>query len=272
VNGYSQMRSLTEGGPALCLAQPWRVRWEGGPEGGRGYAGIFTFSPPLPSQAAPGAPRSANELRARRGSDYLFRTTLALYAGGVLEAEAASLRGQARAALLRVVAHDEAFSRHPGRPVCDTTHCQAFKGTVPPRREDGDALAGPELPWRRWLLFSAGGEAPWERVRPLSDVEAVLGAGFRALRFEEGRAQFSRPQADGKAVYDMDDAVPCEALRAALQLPSCPESALVEDGSVRFQGRGRGHGQGLDVEAAEKSGLDQDEILRRAYGGVGQRY
>ncbi len=45
-------------------------------------------------------------------------------------------------ALARVVAHNEqhAESRHGGRPICDTTHCQAFLGTVRVQPEEEKAL------------------------------------------------------------------------------------------------------------------------------------
>ncbi|MFE8598050.1 hypothetical protein [Archangium violaceum] len=38
-----------------------------------------------------------------------------------------------------------------------------------------------------------------------------------------------------------------------------------EDREVSFEGRGQGHGEGLDVEAAKASGLDSGRILERAY-------
>jgi hypothetical protein len=60
--------------------------------------------------------------------------------------------------------------------------------------------------------------------------------------------------------------VPWEVLRAPLKLPSCPQQAVVSGSEVVFEGRGRGHGEGLDVEWAKRSGLGADEILRRAYG------
>jgi hypothetical protein len=266
VDGFHPLRELTQGGAALCLAQPWRVRFAGVAPEGRDHAGVFTWSPPSEREFAPGEPRTDRERRARRGSDFIFRTTRLLYAAGVVEAEAAHLRGEPRAALLRVAAHDERYSRHPGRPVCDTTHCQAFKGTAPTRAGDREALAKPPLPWLQWLHFSAGGTAPWEEAREARDVDAALGAGATALRFEGGRAQFVRAQGGPEGPYDSAESVPCDALRSALKLPSCPERA-VRDGAVfRFSGRGAGHGVGLDLSAAEQSGLDQDELLRRAYG------
>ena len=45
-----------------------------------------------------------------------------------------------RIALGRVIAHNVAHSRHQGRPLCDTTHCQVFKGT--------DGRLTPSTIWR----------------------------------------------------------------------------------------------------------------------------
>ncbi len=59
---------------------------------------------------------------------------------------------------------------------------------------------------------------------------------------------------------------PCEALRGPLKLPSCPERARLAEGRWIFEGRGEGHGEGLDVDWARRSGLSADEILARAYG------
>ncbi len=60
--------------------------------------------------------------------------------------------------------------------------------------------------------------------------------------------------------------IPCEPIRAALRLPSCPTEGVFEGETVRIRGRGRGHGLGLDVEVARSSGLTAPELLRRAYG------
>ena len=263
---FRPLRELVQRGPAVCLAAPWRVRFPGQAREGRDYAGVFSWSPPSPEDHAPGRPRTDRERRARRGSDFLFRTTRLLYAAGVAQAEAATLDGEPRAALLRVAAHDERHGRHPHRPVCDTTHCQAFLGTVPARPGDREALSRPALPWPRWLNFSAGGTEAWEEQRTAVEVAAAVGAGAKLVGFERGAAQVLVTRYDGESAFETSEAVGCEAIRAALRLPSCPER-FERDGAVaRFSGRGQGHGVGLDLAAAARSGLDQDELLRRAFG------
>lgn len=266
--GFSRMRDLVARGPALCLGSPWRVRVPGLPSEGRDYAGVFTWSSPPPYRPPLGVPTTERERNARRGSDFIFRTTLLLYTAGVVASEDASLKGESRVALARVAAHNEqhAESRHAGRPICDTTHCQAFLGTVRVRPEEEKALGLPPLRWKEWLLFSQGGQESWREVRPRARVEALLGEGLAALRFDTGRVFFVKAQQEGAATYDTTESLPCELLRSGLKLPACPRTASFDGPDIVFEGRGRGHGEGLDVESAKASGLRSDELLERAYG------
>ncbi|QRN93393.1 hypothetical protein JRI60_29880 [Archangium violaceum] len=269
--GFAKLAPLVSKGAAVCLGSPWRVRFPDAPAG-RDYAGIFTESRPPPYKPPAGVPTSPNALKARRGSDFVFRTTRLQYTAGVVAAEDASLQGEARVALARVVAHNErhAGSRHPGRPVCDTTHCQAFLGTVRVRPEEERALRAPPLRWSQWLPFSQGGQAPWRESRPRSRVESLLGRGVTSVRFADGRVHYVRTKREDGAVFDAAESQPCEVLRSALKLPSCPRTAVFEDGQVSFEGRGQGHGEGLDVEAAKSSGLGAERILDQAYGRGGE--
>jgi peptidoglycan hydrolase-like amidase len=97
-------------------------------------------------------------------------------------------------------------------------------------------------------------------------VEAVLGEGLATLRFEAGRVSYVRTEREGGATFDTPESVPCEVLRSALKLPACPRTASFDGAAIVFEGRGRGHGEGMDVESAKASGLRSDEILERAYG------
>jgi hypothetical protein len=238
---------------ALCTDGPWTVRVGG--SAARPYAGVFVWSP-APDRL-PESGSTARQARARRGSDVVFRTTLADYVAGVINAEDARLAGEARVALAQVIAHDARVSRHPGRPVCDTTHCQAFLGTVTPHPEELQALSLPPLPTDRWLPYSRGGSEAWTVPRPLGEVQAVLG-DVRGLTGAGG--QLRVVAAEGVQLRD------CEPVRAALRLPACPTSAVMESGQMIFRGTGRGHGLGLDVEAARRSGLPAATLLQRAYG------
>ncbi|WNG48000.1 hypothetical protein F0U60_30550 [Archangium minus] len=269
---FSKLEALVSKGAAVCLGSPWQVRFPDAPAG-RDYAGIFTGSPPPPYKPPAGVPTSPKELKARRGSDFLFRTTRLQYTAGVVAAEDSALKGEARVALARVVAHNErhAGSRHPGRPICDTTHCQAFLGTVRVQPEEERALNAPALRWREWLPFSQGGQAPWRETRPRGQVESLLGSGAVSVRFADGRVHYLRTKREGGAVFDVSESRPCEWVRSALKLPACPRSVVFEDKKVVFEGRGQGHGEGLDVEAAKASGLNAERILERAYGSTSVR-
>jgi hypothetical protein len=254
----------TRAGPLLCAGGPWLVRLPGSAPP-RPYAGIFLHVPAPPLAAA--GPITDRERRARRGSDLVFRTTRLAYAAGVVAAEDAAARGEARVALARVADANggAGHARHAGRPVCDTTHCQAFLGTAAPAKEERQALAKP-LRAGRWLPFARGGAEPWREVRSAAAVQAALGAGARGLQFGGGHVSFVASEADGTGQWEERREAPCETLRGPLRLPSCPRRAVPAGETVIFEGRGQGHGEGLDVEWAKRSGLDAERILDAAYG------
>ena len=271
--GFAALAPLLRRGALVCLGGAWLLRYPG-LETARPYAGVLSRDPPPDLPSAPPAPGPAptpREQRARRGSELLLRTTRLAYAAGVVDAEDGSLRGEARIALALVAdANGRTRTRHPGRPPCDTTHCQAFHGTTTPRAEDRAALTDP-LPPRGWLPFSRGGSTPWTAERAAAEVERVLGRGAQELHFGEGRVTFMAAQPSGDAPLDQlleGMSLPCERLRGPLKLPSCPDRATALGGRFRFEGHGEGHGEGLDVEWAKRSGLTAKELLQRAYPGA----
>jgi len=267
---FAPLSDAQRHGPLLCLDGPFRVRFPGSPPGGREYAGVFSWSPPPPYESPPGEVVGARAARARRGSDFVFRTSLRLYVAGVLDAEDAAVAGSAREALARVVAHNASQARHPGRPLCDTTHCQVFPGTPAPRPGDDASLRRPVVvdgrPASGWLTFSQGGGEPWTEARPVREVEAVLGRGATSIRIGAGRVRWAATTTAAGAPVDEARDAPCEKLRGPLKLPACPAAARREGDRWVFDGRGRGHGEGLDVERAKKSPLGADELLQEAYG------
>ncbi len=186
----------------------------------------------------------------------------------------ASIRGEARIALARVADRDGAAGgeRHPGRPPCDTTHCQAFRGTVAPRPEDRAALGAPAPAWPVAAVLARrgravdGASAPPPRWRPRSARAPATSAS------SGGRVSFLAPGEDAGAGARFEErrSLPCELLRGPLKLPSCPARAVTLGDRLRFEGRGEGHGEGLDVEWARRSGLRAEEILERAYGAAGR--
>ncbi|MFO0581156.1 MAG: SpoIID/LytB domain-containing protein [Anaeromyxobacter sp.] len=276
VEGPVDVAEAARRGPLACVGGPWLVEVPGSKagrrDGPRAYAGVFTLEPAPPAGASPGpgaTAATAREARARRGSDLVFRTTRLLYAAGVVAAEDAASAGPARVALARVADANARQARHPGRPVCDTTHCQAFLGTARAGKDDREALAQP-LQAAAWLPFSRGGLERWRAVRDAAEVARALGgAEARRLAFRAGRASWSVTVQDGKGgAWEERRDAGCEALRGPLHLPSCPVTATARGAEVVFEGRGAGHGEGLDLEWAKRSGLSAGEILRRSFGAT----
>ncbi len=263
---------LSEGlpkGKLVCLAAPFEVRLPTVGEG-RPYAGVFRRDVPAPYVPLQGLTPSERERRARSGSEAIFRTTRLGYVAGVLASEDASIVGEPRAALARVISHNaDTLERHGSRPVCDTTHCQVFRGPVRPSSGDAAALERAPIEKAGWLPFSRGGDEPWTQARTRREVEKALGLPLSLVNRLEGRAgilRVVRTMTDEGAPYEDVQEWPCERLRGPLKLPSCPASASWSATSVEFSGTGKGHGLGLDVEAARRSGLDQDAILKAAFG------
>ena len=119
-----------------------------------------------------------------------------------------------------------------------------------------------------WLAFSAGGDEHWQqRIKAVEMQTSVKEQGILDIRRERTRT--------GETVIHLlypeaEERVPCEVFRAALKLPSCPDTIAydVAQQSWLLDGTGRGHGQGLSVERAshlEQSGYGAMAILEDAY-------
>lgn len=267
---WARLADVLGEGRLVCLTAPFDVRIPKTTEG-RPYAGVFRRDAPAPYVPPSGAQVTERERRARTGSEALFRTTRLLYVTGVLASEDASIVGEPRAALARVISHNvDTRERHGSRPVCDTTHCQVFQGAARASESDAETLTRPPITRRGWLPFSRGGDEPWTATRPRREVEKALGfslASVARLEASGGVLRVTRTVSDEGVPYEDTQAMSCEPLRGPLKLPSCPTGASWSGAAVEFTGVGRGHGLGLDVEAARKSGLDQDALLEAAFGG-----
>ena len=270
---FSPLNQLLGQGRLVCLGAPFEARLDS-TSSTRLYAGVFRHDAPAPYVPNPNQTVTDRERRARAGSEVIFRTSRLSYVAGVLEAEDASITGEARAALARVISHNvDTHDRHGSRPVCDTTHCQTFKGSAAPRQGDAQSLARPELIAKEWLPFSRGGSEAWQQTRSRREIDRALGfswstvTGFRQNM--PGTFSISRTVIDEGVPSEVTEELPCEKLRGPLKLPSCPGSATLNGPSdVTFSGEGQGHGLGLDVEAAKRSKLSQDEILRTTFGSL----
>ena len=247
----------------MCLGSPWRVRFPDGPDGGRDYAGVFTWSPPPPYRPPPGVPTTPSALKARRGSDFVFRTTRVQYTAGVVAAEDVTLQGEARVALARVVAHNERHAAAaPPRPRPSATPPTARPSAAPcacaPRTTR--ALKLPPLRWDVWLdLLPGRRNSPGASSAPAPRWRPCWAARLVSLRFESGRVRYLRTEGEAGAPYE---ARALAALRHAARgppAPLLPPRASFDGPRVLFEGQGRGHGEGLDVEAAKAAtGLSSD--------------
>lgn len=257
--GWLAGSGLAPGERVLCGKGALALRAQG--VEARPYPGILSFDPPT-RRAKAESPRAQ---RARRGSSFVLSTTAITYASGVVEAEASTLRGAPREALVRVVAHNAEHSPHPGRPVCDTTHCQVFLGAKPHRPEDTSALALEPLAIEDWLPFSAGGDEAWSEASSRKALDDALGSNVSSLSLGP-RVRFLRTIVDRAGARDEPVEIPCESLRNLLRLPSCPDRVTFDGSSVRFEGHGRGHGLGLSLVDLETARGTSDDILRHVYG------
>jgi hypothetical protein len=232
--------------------------------------------------AAPGAraDRVVRGLLEKGAERWLLITDFESYADAVLDAEAADLQGEARAALRAVIAWNgmHGSARHPDdRALCDTTHCMVFLGLPPqsaaavgPRTGSAALMQLDALSRKRsitWFPFSRGGSEPWSRSIDDSALADAL--------HEEFVVDVTRERTrNGEVVFHLTypgnaEVVPCDVLRKALGLPSCPSRVSHEAGAWRFDGTGSGHGLGLDIERARElavAGHGATEILRDAYG------
>jgi hypothetical protein len=274
-------------GRAVCARGTWRVRPQQG-KSDRSYAGVFVKSASLSSKtsqpssplssSSPRATTTARQRAARQGSEIVFFTRRARYVAGVLQAEDATLVGEARVALARVIDHDvdHGSSRHPDRPVCDTTHCMTFLGT-PEGAIDPAVVAAlqrslAQSGYSSWLPFSQGGSTPWQKERAHEDVVAAVGevTSLVLKKSDVGPVVVVvHPERVGEAWVDEVEAMSCERLRGPLRLPSCPVRAERRGPVWTFWGTGAGHGLGLDVERARqraREGASADTIVREAYG------
>lgn len=265
--------SLEAGTRVGCLAAPLAVPFTSsrGDRSRRRCAGWLDVDPPPASTVESQLPIRERSARARLGSRFVLATSEREYVESTLLSEHAGGRPEVLKALALVTRHDLHVDRHGGRPPCDTTHCHLF-GLESDRsdrtgvRAAVAATAGLRLETDdggpAWLSFYAGGEERWSRRVTASEVRARLALTHapRELRFP------------GHGTVEVDSVIlPCELLRNQLRLPSCPDQASAGGDGFVLSGRGEGHGEGMDLAAAERAaagGASFRDILSRSYPGI----
>jgi hypothetical protein len=206
------------------------------------------------------------------------------YAEGVVEAEAADLKGEARDALLAVamwngVKSDAARFAKTKKGLCDNTRCMVFQGNdrlnkLSPARlakivHDFDYLDNISKTQKHpWLFFEKGGDSPWTKSLATAEVSTKLGLGplihIQRQRGRDGAVSVTFTQTQEEQTW------PCELVRNRLKLLSCPDKIVLEPSNNQwiFSGVGEGHGQGLSISRATdlaKQGYVSQEILKRAF-------
>ena len=201
--------------------------------------------------------------------------------------------------------------RRDGFDLCDATHCQVMRPSTPGSRRAALATAGRRLTYRDrpadvFYSASCGGrteaasqvwrgaldhpylrasdddvhddEAPWVLEVPLARVESALRrAGFAGRALADVRVERRSPS--GRAVRlrlpgMRPDEIAGEDFRAAIgprELRSTAFTVRKTGRTLRFTGRGYGHGVGLCVTGAGRRaarGESAPQILARYYPGL----
>lgn len=199
---------------------------------------------------------TARRARARSGSSLILKTSRLSYTLEVLASEYPQGRIETLKALAYAIQSNAASDRHGDRPVCDTTHCQVYQGNwanldLSGRTRILEAVLAVEHenPDRKgWVPFAIGGNDHWKQNRTLEQVKGLLTA-------KEEKTLLSKRLGNR-----------CEYFRNQLSLPSCPKKIAIKGSEIVFEGRGEGHGQGVDLTAADAlaaQGYGYREILKK---------
>jgi hypothetical protein len=282
------LSGLSEGTRLRCDRGPLLLKFPRvGGFSERSYWGEIEISTPGEAQsnlAKPTTSPSVRQARARRGSEIVLTTSERSYIAGVLASEFPGGRSETLKALALVVKsnfNNANLLRHFGRPICDTTHCQVFGtrnrdvGAAPGEKfskvaqEISEArLVGPVGSKQDpWLMFSTGGVKPWVIEIPGIEVKNLLKLQQPVYSFKRNNEANSFEVVLGETGNGIRKLISCEKFRNMLHLPSCPDTALVNDQGEMwiFEGAGEGHGVGLDLVRADRmaaEGRTSREILR----------
>ncbi len=269
--------SLPSGSRYACGAAPLVVSFpdSSGRPRKRKYFGTLSVERLPSAPATSSVPLREKSARARSGSRLVLETSESLYVRSSLLSEHAGADSEVMKALALVIRNNLRASRHEGRPVCDTTHCQLFgqdegasaADRARARRAVADVASldlASDASERLWLPFELGGSQPWSRRKTSAEIGAALGTSAAPTAI--------RPNGDGSLTIEPSSQhFPCEVVRNQLRLPSCPDKILDAEGGFQFHGHGEGHGLGLDLTRARTrsaSGEGFRGILGAAYSSI----
>ena len=196
---------------------------------------------------------SARQVRARKHSRWLLKTSLREYVSQTLAAEGAGYEIETLKALGWVIRNNVIHAAENGQPLCDSSRCQVFLATeLPPKSRLRFQKIASELESFPFLnsgaeplFFSTGGKAAWTKIIPTATVAQSFGyPQFLSLKMT-----------DKGDIAVNGQSFPCEKVRSALHLLTCPQRSEIRDQQIEFHGQGEGHGLGLDLTAANQMAL-----------------
>lgn len=240
----------------------------------RKYAGTLRISEPEGLLVASTLPTRPKMAKARRGSRFILETSERDYLVEAILSEFPQGHTELLKALALVMKNNVRFPRHGQRPICDTTHCQAFGqgGAVAlslRKRVEAIVKSVTDVDFalvekRRWLPFSLGGSSPWTVKIGDRAIRRLLGMESPVLSVERrpnGQVQVETQSGQAAVISG-------ETFRNQLKLKSFPTQIRKVRNGWLFEGLGEGHGIGLSLLSANAwagQGASFEMILSRYY-------
>jgi hypothetical protein len=212
-----------------------------------------------------------NQMKARSFSPYRLHTSERYYLWGVLAAEYPRGQVEVLKALSVIARQNLHFYKSTGETICDNTYCQVFG----PRQDlpkilssklmsavEDSLLVDLRFPeGKRWLYFSLGGTNPWKKELSKDVLEKTFKVtGLYDIDMKDHQVYVSSKNT--VSTY------PCEIFRNQTKLYSCPDKIVELKEKWLFEGKGEGHGMGLDLINAStmaSQGKDKKQILNRFF-------
>ncbi|MEK6625793.1 MAG: hypothetical protein AABY86_12530, partial [Bdellovibrionota bacterium] len=252
----------------------------------RKYYGVLEFQEKDKMRAAvenSELPLREKQAKARSQSPFKLITSERYYLWGVLAAEYPRGHKELLKSLALVAKNNLRYYQSENKNICDNTWCQVFG----PGQELSAALSAKIFQvieemhdknlyfanGKRWLYFSLGGLRPWHKVLSGKELERELGldAIYRVSLSDDKISIVLKSNLE----TNIEKRVGCEVFRNQLRLLSCPEKIskkiFAKEINWHFEGRGEGHGQGLDLTKANTlsaQGNTAQEILLNYYPDV----
>jgi hypothetical protein len=263
------------------------------------YYGRLRILPPQHSyQNSFPWPVSSSRAKTRKGSSLVIETSARHYIKNVIASEYPNGYEATLKALALAAGYNAQSHRHDDRPLCDSSHCQIFSSSQKLMKTLKQNRLNEIVQWslkaisqslhnqaimekkldnecapRAWYPFSLGGREEWSQNVSHGEIAA-------AFNFPDSKnigVSFSTPETSEdlsptKYLLVHHRYAPlkmtCETFRNQMKLPSCPQKIFPQENSVRFYGRGEGHGQGIDLKESDLfagRGFSGEQIFKRYF-------